>query len=77
MTRLLLRHCRKGDQFKSIPIANIVMALMNIFFKKTFVPAASNRGITKDMALPTAKRKKGNTISVGVQPCHGACSSGV
>ena len=39
-------------------------------------PAASKRGITKDIALPTANKKKGNTKSVGVQPCQGACSSG-
>ena len=34
-------------------------------------------GITNASALPTAKRKKGKTRSVGVQPCQGACSSGV
>jgi len=33
-------------------------------------------GMTKERAFPTAKRKKGNTISVGVRPCHAACSSG-
>ena len=30
----------------------------------------------KDIAQPTMNRKKGNTKSVGVQPCHSACSSG-
>src|SRR4028119_425971 len=30
----------------------------------------------KDIAQPTINRKKGNTKSVGVQPCHSACSSG-
>src|SRR5579875_4046489 len=28
------------------------------------------------MALPTANKKEGNTRSVGVKPCHCACSSG-
>jgi hypothetical protein len=28
------------------------------------------------MALPTAKRKEGNTRSVGVKPSHSACSRG-
>jgi hypothetical protein len=27
-------------------------------------------GITKERAFPTAKRKKGKTISVGVRPCQ-------
>src|SRR5689334_24114986 len=45
-----------------------------IFFQKVASPAALSFGITKERALPTAKRKKGNTISVGVNPCHGACS---
>ena len=39
-------------------------------------PAVSSLGITKARALPTAKRKNGNTRSVGVSPCHAACSSG-
>jgi hypothetical protein len=30
----------------------------------------------KLMALPTANKKEGNTRSVGVKPCHAACSRG-
>jgi hypothetical protein len=47
------------------------------FFQKTDSPAASSLGKTKAMALPTANKKNGNTRSVGVTPCQGACSSGV
>ena len=47
-----------------------------IFFQKVASPAALILGMTKERAFPTAKRKKGNTISVGVRPCQAACSSG-
>lgn len=67
---------KKGDQFSNNPMLKMRIVLLKIFFIKVEVPAASNRGITKAIALPTAKRKKGNTRSVGVHPCQGACSSG-
>jgi hypothetical protein len=34
-------------------------------------------GITKDIALPTANKKKGKTKSVGVQPCQLAWDKGL
>jgi hypothetical protein len=40
------------------------------------LPIPAILGMVKAMALPTAKRKEGNTRSVGVNPCHEACSSG-
>jgi len=67
----------KGDQLRKRPMAKMSRALLNTFFRKTGLPAASSLGITNAMALPTAKRKKGKTRSVGVQPCQGACSKGV
>ena len=65
-----------GHQFKKRPMRNISSDRVITFFQKIASPAASRRGITNAIALPTAKRKKGNTRSVGVKPCHGACSSG-
>jgi hypothetical protein len=47
-----------------------------IFFQKAALLPASNFGITKAIALPTANKKKGNTKSVGVTPCQGACLRG-
>src|SRR6186713_3576586 len=69
-------HFEKGHQFKNNPIKKISKVLFIIFFQNTASPAASNLGITKDNALPTAKRKKGKTRSVGVKPCQGACANG-
>ena len=46
------------------------------FFQNSAAPAASKRGITKAMALPTANKKNGKTKSVGVTPCQGACIKG-
>lgn len=65
-----------GNQFRNRPIQKIKSVRVIIFFRKAFVPAASNFGITKAIALPTANRKKGKTRSVGVHPCQEACSSG-
>ena len=66
----------KGHQFRNSPMRNISIDRVITFLQKTASPAASSRGITKAMALPTANRKKGNTRSVGVKPCQGACSRG-
>lgn len=57
-------------------MAKMSILLLNTFLRNTEVPAACSLGITKAMALPTANRKKGNTRSVGVHPCQGACASG-
>ena len=51
---------------------NTVVPVDNDIYYK----ARPKLGITKDKALPTAKRKKGNTRSVGVRPCQGACAKG-
>ena len=51
----------KGNQFKNMPIPNISSERVIIFFQKAPSPAASNFGITKAMALPTANKKKGKT----------------
>ncbi len=65
-----------GNQFKNKPIQKMSRVRLITFCQKTLSPAASNLGITKAMALPTANKKNGNTKSVGVQPCQLACSSG-
>lgn len=44
--------------------------------KKAPSPRARYFSIEKLIALPTAKRKDGNTRSVGVKPCQLACRSG-
>ena len=44
--------------------------------KKAPLPSARYFSIEKLIALPTAKRKDGNTRSVGVKPCQLACNSG-
>jgi hypothetical protein len=75
-TSSLLLHFTNGLQFKNNPITKMRMVLLTTFLKKNAVPFSSNLGITKAIALPTAKRKKGNTKSVGVHPCQGACSNG-
>jgi purine nucleoside permease len=74
-TSTLSLHFTNGLQFKNKPMAKMRMVLLTTF-KKNAVPFSSNLGITKAIALPTAKRKKGNTKSVGVHPCQGACSNG-
>ena len=60
----------KGLQFKNSPIPKIKRVRFIIFDQNSAAPAFCNLGITKDMALPTANKKKGNTKSVGVQPCQ-------
>jgi len=50
--------------------------LLNIFPKTSAWLKVFHFAITKLMAFPTAKRKDGNTRSVGVNPCQCACSSG-
>ena len=67
----------KGYQFKNNPIKKINNDLVMTFFQNAAEPAISNLGNTKAIALPTANKKKGNTRSVGVIPCHFACSSGL
>ena len=39
-------------------------------------PFSNCRGKASETATPTMKRKKGNTRSVGVQPCQAACRKG-
>src|SRR5690606_11471908 len=70
-------HLTKGHQLIKSPIAKINTVRLSTFFQKTAGPASCSRGITKDMALPTANKKKGKTRSVGEQPCQAACLSGV
>src|SRR5690606_7399465 len=69
-------HCIKGHQFTNKPIAKMRTVRFTTFFQKVVSPASCNRGMTNAMAFPTAKRKKGKTRSVGVQPCQGACFKG-
>lgn len=74
--RVSLLHCTKGYQLSKRPIRKIRMVRFNTFFQNTLPACVRNLGITKDIALPTANKKKGNTRSVGVQPCQGACFKG-
>ncbi len=75
-TRAPSSHFINGHQFRNRPIKNMIRLLLMIFLQNTASPAASSLGITNDIALPTANKKKGNTRSVGVNPCQGACLRG-
>ena len=50
--------------------------LFRIFETTAALLQVFHLSITKLRALPTAKRKDGNTRSVGVKPCQLACKSG-
>ncbi|MNM94319.1 hypothetical protein D3C81_1067170 [compost metagenome] len=69
-------HLIKGHQLIKRPIAKIKTVRLSTFFQKTAGPASCKRGITKDIAFPTANRKNGKTRSVGEHPCQVACLSG-
>src|SRR5690606_479238 len=69
-------HCTNGNQFNPNPMRKMRIVLLMTFFQNTPSPASCKRGITKDIAFPTANKKKGKTKSVGVQPCQGACCKG-
>ena len=69
-------HFTNGHQLRKRPIKKMRAVLFNTFFQNKASPPASSFGITKAIALPTANKKNGNTRSVGVNPCQGACSSG-
>src|SRR5690606_13617524 len=74
--RLSPTHCTNGHQFRNRPMANMRIVLFITFLKNALLPLSCRRGITNAMAFPTAKRKNGNTRSVGVHPCQGACFKG-
>src|SRR5690606_3051800 len=69
-------HCTNGNQFNPKPIRKIRTVLLITFFQNIASPASCKRGMTNDIALPTANKKNGNTKSVGVHPCQGACFNG-
>jgi hypothetical protein len=74
-----LLHFTKGNQLSNNPIKKISKNHFVTFHKKPLsrsLFSVADRLKTNAIAFPTAKRKKGNTKSVGVQPCHGACSKG-
>src|SRR5438046_2563388 len=73
---LLASSRKKGNQYIRKPSKKISSVRFSTFFKKEGVPSARYLSSEKLMALPTAKRKEGNTRSVGVKPCQPACSSG-
>ena len=58
-------------------MAKINMVLLSTFFQKSRSVPCANFGITNDIALPTANKKKGKTKSVGVRPCQLACARGL
>ena len=76
-TRLASLHFTNGLQFKNSPIKNISTVRLITFFQNSLLFPSCNLGITKDMALPTANKKKGKTKSVGVQPCQLAWAKGL
>jgi hypothetical protein len=67
----------KGAALSSRPMAKISSVRLRHPAARTArpgpQPAARHHQAS---ALPTANRKNGNTRSVGVQPCQGACASG-
>src|SRR5699024_1529473 len=75
-TKLSPDQLTKGHQLKNSPIKNIKIERLMTFPQNTPSPASRRRGMTNAIALPTAKRKNGNTKSVGVTPCHEACFKG-
>ena len=76
-TKPVSDHFTNGLQFKNNPIAKIKMVRLITLDQNSEGPAFCNLGITKDNALPTANKKKGNTKSVGVHPCQLACPNGL
>ena len=56
-----------------------MMALRLMTFRyrsRLTVPSSTRRANASVIETPTMNRKNGKTRSVGVQPCHSACSSG-
>ena len=54
----------------------MMIVRFNVFVQKTELPFTSYLCITKAIAFPTAKRKEGNTRSVGVNPWTGRARLG-
>ena len=53
------------------------MVRLITFVRKALSLISLYRPWEKLIALPTANKKEGNTRSVGVKPCHAACSNGL
>ena len=70
------RIMKKGNQYMRKPITNMSSVRLNILSRKAEFVMAASLSAEKLMAFPTAKRKEGNTRSVGVNPCHAACEKG-
>ena len=63
--------CRmKGNALSSSPIINIVMVLKIILLNRGPYLHISYLSNEKRIDIPILKRKKGNTRSVRVHPCH-------
>ena len=62
-------------QVNKYPTKKIRKLRLKILYRMIFSDGLSNFLNAKGMALPTAKRKDGNTKSVNVQPFHSACSN--
>src|ERR1035437_7138636 len=71
-----LSNLKKGNQYIKYPSKKINNVLLNIFLKKAASLTIRYLSSEKLIALPTANEKEGNTRSVGVKPCHVACSKG-
>src|SRR5665811_1376360 len=71
-----LSNLKKGNQYIKYPSKKINNVLLNIFRKKAASLTIRYLSSEKLIALPTANKKEGNTRSVGVKPCHVACSKG-
>src|ERR1700744_62066 len=74
-------HCpfstlKNGNQYIRYPIRKISSVRLNILPNTAPLSICANFFMVKLMALPTAKRKEGNTRSVGVNPFHLAWLSG-
>src|ERR1035437_174333 len=67
---------KKGNQYIKYPSKKIRTVLLAIFNSTSDCVFCFHFSATKLKALPTAKRKEGNTRSVGVKPFHLACNKG-
>ncbi len=75
ISRLSLKR-KKGYQYIKKPSKNSRAVRLRMWKVTSRLGCPLNLSKLKLMAAPTANKKEGNTRSVGVKPCHAACSRG-
>jgi hypothetical protein len=72
------RQLKSGNAERKRPSAKIAAPRRRTFrtSSRSLAPRARRAFSERCVVMPTMKRKKGKIRSVGVHPCHGACSSG-